>query len=257
MLWRKVVESIHGGRGKWVFLPNKNALAGCWKTIVSFLDSLTVQGKKISQFVRGKLGNGDIMRFWHDLWFGSVLLKDRWPTLYRLERNKSCSIASRVKRGEDGFLFVGNWSRHPASVEELSEKQDLDRMLLDFCFSDREDSLEWVDSVDGRFSVALCKKLFRLNRDQGRNHNMRWESWVPNKVNLLVWRAEFARIPTRDALIQRRIPILTMSCPLCEVDDENLKNLFIGCGFAYGNCFLILYERLCPDPFGSNYYKMF
>lgn len=105
-----------------------------------------------------------------------------------------------------------------------------------------------MDSVDGRFSVAMYKKLLRLNRDQGRNQNMQWESWVPNKVNLLVWRAEFARIPTRDALVQRRIPIPTMSCPLCEVDDENLKHLFIGCGFAYG-----VWSFICKwckvDPF--------
>ena len=87
-LWRRVVETIHGGRDRWMFLPSKSSFPGCWKSIAPFLDRIRLQGKCVNLFIRGRLGNGDRVRFWKDVWFGSVPLMERWPQLFGLEKKK-------------------------------------------------------------------------------------------------------------------------------------------------------------------------
>ena len=95
--WRKVIEAIHGGRGNWCFLPLNKSITGCWKTIAAFLRNVTIQGKKFHQLIRAVVGNGEEVCFWTDHWFGSVVLKDRWLCLYKLERKKKCNIKDRIQ----------------------------------------------------------------------------------------------------------------------------------------------------------------
>ena len=91
------------------------------------------------------------------------------------------------------------------------------------------------------------KWLLRKDRDVHLEHWMKWESWLPFKVNIHMWRVEMDRIPTRMALARRRVNIQDVSCALCEVDAESSMHTFTGCSFAYG-VWLFL-ERWCKlDP---------
>ncbi|GKF03569.1 RNA-directed DNA polymerase, eukaryota, reverse transcriptase zinc-binding domain protein [Tanacetum coccineum] len=56
-----------------------------------------------------------------------------------------------------------------------------------------------------------------------------WNSWIPRKVNVGVWRAALNRLATRDNLIRRRIVIASGSCPLCGVDDKDMHHILISC----------------------------
>ncbi|PWA56609.1 RNA-directed DNA polymerase, eukaryota, Reverse transcriptase zinc-binding domain protein [Artemisia annua] len=221
-LWRKVVEAIHGGRGLWCFLPVKRVFTGCWKTIVCWLEACWMQG------------SGDKVRFWNDIWLGSVNLKTRWPYLYKLEKNKKCFVRDRIRRGNNGWDFCGEWYRSPATVVEISEFQDLGELLKNFSASNTDDKWVWDGGTIEVFSVANCKSLMRIGRDASRPHNMQWEGWVPIKVNMVSWRAEFDRLPTRDALVKRRINIVDVACPLCEAANEEINHLFAGCGYSFG-----------------------
>ncbi|PWA52220.1 RNA-directed DNA polymerase, eukaryota, Reverse transcriptase zinc-binding domain protein [Artemisia annua] len=247
-LWRKVVEAIHGGRGLWCFLPVKRAFTGCWKTIVCWLEACCMQGKKLHQYIRCIVGSGDKVRFWNDIWLGSVDLKTRWPYLYKLEKNKKCFVRDRIRRGNNGWDFCGEWYRSPATVVEISEFQDLGEMLQNFSASNTDDKWVWDCGTIEVFSVANCKSLMRIGRDASRPHNMQWEGWVPIKVNMVSWRAEFDRLPTRDALVKRRINIVDVACPLCEAANEEINHLFVGCGYSFGVWNYIC--RWCKlDPF--------
>ncbi|XP_076908456.1 uncharacterized protein LOC143565350 [Bidens hawaiensis] len=62
---------------------------------------------------------------------------------------------------------------------------------------------------------------------------MRWVSWVPIKVNVLMWRIEMERISTRLALVRRNIRIHDTLCPLCDAVTESAGHLFIDCSFAF------------------------
>ncbi|XP_022040184.1 uncharacterized protein LOC110942726 [Helianthus annuus] len=163
--WRGIIEAIHGGRGLWSFLPVKRSIPGCWKSIVNVLDKVRLPDKSLHQMIKGTVGvgNGTVVRYWFDIWIGDVTLKNRWPCLYSLDRNKGCRVMDRFKPNGVGLLFAGNWRRQPTSVEELSEMQDLVRLLHGFKLADREDRWVWNDGAKGPFSVADCKRILKTN----------------------------------------------------------------------------------------------
>ncbi|KAJ0493828.1 putative reverse transcriptase zinc-binding domain-containing protein [Helianthus annuus] len=92
----------------------------------------------------------------------------------------------------------------------------------------------WIGSKDNSFSVAQLKDMFRKDRDTRRNQLMKWENWVPAKINLFIWRAEMGRILTRGALARRQVKLDNVLCALCETADEDHNHVLIGCGFAFG-----------------------
>ena len=121
-------------------------------------------------------------------------------------------------------------------------------LLQNFSASNTDDKWVWDGGTSEVFSVANCKSLMRIGRDASRPHNMQWEGWVPIKVNMVSWRAEFDRLPTRDALVKRRINIVDVACPLCEAANEEINHLFAGCGYSFGVWNYIC--RWCKlDPF--------
>lgn len=229
-----MIESIHGGRDRWGFLPISKAIGGSWKAIVSFLSKLRLQGTSLHSCIRGKVGNGSVIRFWTDHWFGSSILKDRWPAMYRLEQNKNCTIGERFVFASGRMSFNPKWKRWPQTVVELSEMQELSGVLSNFSYAEHEDRWQWVDADLEEFSVAQVKRLIRKGRDINRPHVMSWDSWVPVKVNLLMWRAEMDRLPTRIALKRRGVDIQDFGCVLCNAADESMEHIFTGCGFSFG-----------------------
>ncbi|MFS8029189.1 putative reverse transcriptase zinc-binding domain-containing protein [Helianthus anomalus] len=233
-LWCKVVDLVHGGRGRWDFLPVNRGIKGCWNTIVKEMDRCSLKGNNIRSLIKVTVGNGMEVQFWVDIWIGSTALKHRWPKMYALEREKNCSVAARFLLQDGGWRFVPNWKRGLASVEELSEMQDMLFLFNNVSFSGSEDRWQW--GVDGKesFSVAQVKSLIRDDNEVRRDHSMQWESWIPLKVNLFIWRAEMERIPTKLALTRRRIFIQDVSCSLCETGEEDVNHLFTGCGFSFG-----------------------
>ncbi|XP_021985967.1 uncharacterized protein LOC110882195 [Helianthus annuus] len=52
------------------------------------------------------------------------------------------------------------------------------------------------------------------------------------KCNIFAWRSEINRIPTGVALRNRNIPIVDVSCPLCNSGDETVDHLFTACVVA-------------------------
>ncbi|XP_021974646.1 uncharacterized protein LOC110869722 [Helianthus annuus] len=192
------------------------------------------KGKPFSSFIRVKVGNGLSVNFWTDLWVGSTLLKHWWPSLYKLEQNKDCSVAERMNGNMEGTRFNPKWKRGLATVEEISELQDVNFLLSNVLLTGAKDHWFWGEDDKDPFTVAEVKRLVREEKEVGRDHLMRWESWVPNKVNIFVWRAEMERIPTKVALINRRINIQDGLCSLCDAGDEDVMHLFTGCGFVSG-----------------------
>lgn len=188
------------------------------------------------------------------MWFGETVLKIRWPRLYKLEKDKRCRIMDRIGRDNNGLRFVENWYRYPNTVEEISEYQDLERMLLICKLSDSDDSWSWGSEAKERFTVARCKQLLAEDNNGYADVKFKWEAWVPLKVNICAWRASLDRLPTREALLQRRFNIPDSDCPMCNCSVEDLNHCFVGCGFAYSVwCGIIKWCRL--DPFFAYEYE--
>ncbi|KAF5782978.1 putative reverse transcriptase zinc-binding domain-containing protein [Helianthus annuus] len=143
-------------------------------------------------------------------------------------------VADRFVSHNDGWRFAPDWVQIPSSVEQLSEMQDVDFLLNNVRLTGTLDRWFWGEKNNEPMSVASVKEWIKDGTEVRRDHGMWWESWIPTKVNLFVWRAEMDRIPTKDALIRRNISIQDGSCPMCDYVDETVMHLFTGCVFAHG-----------------------
>ncbi|PWA64830.1 reverse transcriptase domain, Reverse transcriptase zinc-binding domain protein [Artemisia annua] len=61
---------------------------------------------------------------------------------------------------------------------------------------------------------------------------LKWVGWTPLKCNIMVWRADLNRLPTRVELVKRGIQLDNELCPLCDADQETSTHLFTGCLFT-------------------------
>ncbi|PWA45456.1 RNA-directed DNA polymerase, eukaryota, Reverse transcriptase zinc-binding domain protein [Artemisia annua] len=195
---------------------------------------MQIGGKQVEWYFKGKPGDGVYLRFWKDRWLGDTLFKDRWPRLYSLESNKNCSISDRISHSGTAFLLGPGWNVWPSTVEEISEMNDVNYMLNNIRFVGSKDVWKWDEEGSNHFSVANVKRMIRLDRNNNMTHLFKWESWIPLKINIHLWRAEMGRIPTRLALQRRQIVISSTICVLCDVNDEDCNHIFVHCGFAFG-----------------------
>ncbi|GJY17148.1 hypothetical protein Tco_0388639, partial [Tanacetum coccineum] len=153
-----------------------------------------------------KVKNKDTTSFWHDPWCGSrQRLCAKFPMLYALEINKDCKVSDRWHHSNNEWC--GNWSwwiapRGRAIDDLLSLTSSIEGLKLD---SNDSDKWFWTEDVSGKFKVnTLVKMIQNIALGDwvvGDHHN--WNSWIPRKGNICVWRASLNRLPTRDNLVQR------------------------------------------------------
>ncbi|XP_076938313.1 uncharacterized protein LOC143606427 [Bidens hawaiensis] len=88
----------------------------------------------------------------------------------------------------------------------------------------REDKVVWIGDEVGGFLVrnAYFEPEFVFE----------WNRLVPRKVSFVAWRAALSRLPTRDALIKRNIPVSSILCSIFGDLEESVEHIFISCGFA-------------------------
>ena len=56
-------------------------------------------GFKFKCLIRFDIGNGSTVRFWHDLWQVRSPLKERYPTLFLIERSSDATVAYYIEYG--------------------------------------------------------------------------------------------------------------------------------------------------------------
>jgi hypothetical protein len=90
--WRVAVDSKFGSLwGGWCSRELVGPFGvGLWKNIK--------KGWEIfSGFTRFEVGDGTRTRFWHDLWCGDTVLKEAFPVLFGIVREKDASVADNME----------------------------------------------------------------------------------------------------------------------------------------------------------------
>jgi len=90
-LWRMVIEvKFESLKGGWCFKEVLDTFGvGVWKHIRRGWD-------KFRNFVRFEVGVGSHVTFWHDLWCGDRSLKQCFPVLFSIVRNKDARVADNL-----------------------------------------------------------------------------------------------------------------------------------------------------------------
>nr|GEV32664.1 RNA-directed DNA polymerase, eukaryota [Tanacetum cinerariifolium] len=145
--------------------------------------------------------------FGYDNWLGDKPLKDLFPRLFALELNKEVTVADKVQgvvsssfRCPVDLRFIWRWEFRVKEVRNF-----LDNLFLP----------SYADAT-------------------------KWVKYIPNKINVFVWRARRDFLPTRVNLSRRGILLESSSCPLCLTSEENIHHVLFGCGLAEN-----IFRRIC------------
>jgi hypothetical protein len=140
--WRKVVEIKYGSmEGDWCTKQVERPFGvGVWKHIRRGWELF-------SKFIRFEVGDGTRIRFWQDVWCGDQPLKESFPVLFRIARNKEAWVSDHMQITNEEI----HWN-----VQFFREVQD------------------WEVEV----VLAFYSKLYETRRHVGR---VDWICWTPSK----------------------------------------------------------------------------
>ncbi|XP_058741973.1 uncharacterized protein LOC131614405 [Vicia villosa] len=140
------------------------------------------------------LRNGFNIPFWDVKWLDGMVLKEEFLCLYEASRLKTVSVAAM--RG-----WVDN---------------------------------KWIWWDCGILGNRLYRTPFGPNGRHFEVKNLVWKSVVPFKVKAFWWRLLANRLPTKDLLVLRGIPLSfdMVLCSFCKIDPENQDHSFFGCSFV-------------------------
>ncbi|GJU70133.1 hypothetical protein Tco_1256392 [Tanacetum coccineum] len=95
--------------------------------------------------------------------------------------------------------------------------------------------LKFLKKVKAKKSEKKEWKFFWCLVQQGYH---KWNSWIPRKINICVWRAACDRLPTRINLLRRGVPLPSSSCTIVLSLEKKLGMV------EYGSSFEL--SILCP-----------
>ncbi|GJU48302.1 RNA-directed DNA polymerase, eukaryota [Tanacetum coccineum] len=168
-----------------------------WSTIIKEVDVLKAQGIDLISHCKNRIGNGRSTSFWKDLWIGDCRLCD------------------------NGGI-------------ESTQLSDIMSILGSVILSSNEDRYFWDLNGDGDFRVKDVRNLIDetfLPKDVSPT---RWVKSIPIKVNIFAWKVSLDRLPTRFNLVSRGVPVPSLSCPSCNIVQEDLGHTLFSCDLAIG-----------------------
>nr|GEY36788.1 RNA-directed DNA polymerase, eukaryota, reverse transcriptase zinc-binding domain protein [Tanacetum cinerariifolium] len=226
-LWANVIKAIHGEDGS-MGKAKYACVRTCWTTIVNEIRILSDQGVNVLEFMRLKMGNGDMASFWNDNWFGGGVLKDLYPRLYALENGKSVNVCTKLSDPSMDYSFRRK-TRGGAKQEQLDALMDLVSTVNLVSMGDR---WVWTLESSGEFSVASLQKVIDEKRLSSVCSKTQWVKYVPIKVNVLAWKIKMDVLPTRLNISRRGIDIHSISCLICDCGVESSEHLFFRCNLT-------------------------
>lgn len=172
---------------------------GPWKTICNFITNFPNAQSFLHSRNKSRLGNGNLILFWHEIWIGDAPLKSLFPRLFRIAVNPLASISSLGRWNECKWVWEFQWQRprRPRDLDELAVLQNLIHNVIPSFEND--DSLIWTPHKSGLFSVkSLCLELAKSSN----SHNQEWIKtiWkvvVPPHIEVFTWLALLGKINTK------------------------------------------------------------
>jgi hypothetical protein len=225
-LWRRLVEMKYGSAvGGWCTIDVRTPYGvSLWKFIRQGWGNFL-------QHLRFDAGNGVSIRFWHDVWCGEAALKESFPDLFRLARNKEALVAQ--------YMQVHNASTHweldfirPVQDWEMESLSSFLNLLYSVQVqSNNNDKLCWKPTPQLGFKVSSYYEVLNRREDYTFPWKSIWKPKVPSRVSFFVWVASLGKILTADNLRTWNI-ILVSWCCLCKADGETVDHLLLHCAFS-------------------------
>ncbi|GKB86971.1 RNA-directed DNA polymerase, eukaryota, reverse transcriptase zinc-binding domain protein [Tanacetum coccineum] len=129
-------------------------------------------------------------------------------------------------------VWGGTWSwRFPPRGCALDDLEALVSLIGNLSLSDDDDKCSWSRDASGSFKVKTCCNIIQDNAladcRLGLHHS--WNSLIPRKVNICIWRASINRLATHANLASRGIDIPSTLCLFYDLEIKSIEHCFISC----------------------------
>jgi hypothetical protein len=221
--WRLLICSKYGNsHGGWITRevsgPHGVSL---WKTIRK-------EWGNFVKYVNFEVGDGTKIKFWLDIWCGSCSLKEGYPDLFRIARDKEALVVDHMCFQNGVVSWVLNFTR-PAQDWELESIASFLKLLYSSSAKGQgEDRLCWQGSASGAFQVKAYYKALLPTAGHVIPWKSIWKTRAPPRVAFFVWAAALGRILTIDNLRKRHVIVIDW-CYMCKGCGESIAHLLLHC----------------------------
>ncbi|KAE8712007.1 hypothetical protein F3Y22_tig00110266pilonHSYRG00140 [Hibiscus syriacus] len=189
--WKQIITAKYNLDHKSILPPNSQSRGASWiwSGILSTFIGNGVE-KSLNDFFQLQVGDGKVIKFWHDTWLVDRPLKEVFPRIFALPTNKEGPISDFGAKSDTGWGWnillrrAGfDWERH--------QWEGLIRLL---------DGFEFVIT-------------FRLDEMASLKRMVAWMGIAPFKVEAFVWRVLWQRVPVRVELEKRGVSLPELETP--------------------------------------------
>ncbi|KAJ9563442.1 hypothetical protein OSB04_008602 [Centaurea solstitialis] len=163
----------------------------------------------------------------------SLLMKWRWREKCEPHALWNKVIQKCAGRSRTGSVSTNNRGTWKSIVGVEKDLCDLGINVGHF-MKQKEDGSGWTWEIDSRkvYTVRSLRRLIDAVALPIADEETEWIRWVPSKINILLWRMDSNRLPTRDNLHKRGVLMQNTDCPFCHTGQETLNHLMITCSTA-------------------------
>ncbi|CAI9301134.1 unnamed protein product [Lactuca saligna] len=176
-----------------------------------------------------RVGDSKKILFLLDDWLKNGTLVVKFPSLYALDKKKTCFLSDRWADG----TFSWAWKRKPNNSQELLELNSIVDITRFVVSSNGSDTWRSRLTVDGSFRVCDIRALIDSKLTVPVNNLTVWLHLVPIKCISFVWRACMRRIPMAVALSKKGINLSSISCKMCFMGMDVADYILLDCPFAF------------------------
>ncbi|KAJ9541514.1 hypothetical protein OSB04_028020 [Centaurea solstitialis] len=193
-------KTIHGESGNLGRGSLGSDKGGTWDKITKIHQATEKVNLPLISLFSKRLGKGNDTKFWTKAWCSEETVGSCFPRLVAIDVDRNFLVPNRVKLKATGTEFFGCWRRPLRDGIELRELEEIRRIRA---FDDM-----WL---------RRC------------GPETKWNTCVPVKVRVHLWRLRLDRLPTRDNLARKGIELENYSFRLCHGHSEPRDHLFLSC----------------------------
>jgi hypothetical protein len=212
--WKMIVEAKYDLDPN-IFWANPSHCSPFWKGVMWAAKSAKVG-------YSWKVGRGDKVLFWEDVWFGHCSLAIVFWDLYIIANEQHCTIASVW----DGVNLKISF-RRTVSQELYNRWLELVNLIASASFSEEEDSPVWMFHPSGVYSVKSFYAIVNNGGIVPVHTPAVWKLVVPPRIHIFLWLLANNKTLTRDNL-NKRFPVEDRTCLFCS-EFESVEHLFFKC----------------------------
>jgi hypothetical protein len=224
--WRSIIFSKYGDpQGGWITREAHGPHG------VSLWKHIRKDWERFARHVYVEVGDGAKTRFWTDSWCGQGSLKDGYPELYCIARNKEALVKDHMQYHNERVSWDFNFTRHAQDWELDAVASFLELLSSSSVKGYGEDRLCWRGASKEGFKVRSYYKYLSSSAGTAVPWKRIWKTNAPPRVAFFVWVAALGRILTTDNLRRRHVMVLDWCC-MCKENGESISHLLLHCSAA-------------------------